>query len=192
MLDLFDLFHAKCTCISINESKSIQANTIYEWTCLRRVLTELSFHSCADMKDSNGSVYSCLNEESDPHLDALKSKETQLKIMHVNTLSMITTFDNLLITVNHYSFDVITMSKTWLKENNVLLQHVTIPGYAQAFNNRHMTRVGGVGIYLKESIKFQYRPDLEKKYPGMEHLWLEISGSKDIASCYWALFIARK
>ena len=89
---------------------------------------------------------------------------------------MITTFENLLITVNHYSFDVITMSKAWLKENNVLLQHVTIRGYAQAFNNRHMTRGGGVGIYLKESIKFKSRPDLERKYPGMEYLWLEISG----------------
>ena len=39
-----------------------------------------------------------------------------------------------------------------------------------------MTRGGGVGVYLKESIKFKRRPDLEKKYPGMEHLWLEISG----------------
>jgi exonuclease III len=88
---------------------------------------------------------------------------------------MITTFDNLLITVNRYGFDIITMSEIWLKENNLLLQHVSIPGYVQAFNNRTTIRGGGVGVYLKESVNFKRRADLEKKYPGMEHLWLEIS-----------------
>lgn len=68
------------------------------------------------------------------------------------------------------------MSETWLKENNLLLQHVSIPGYVQAFNNRTTIRGGGVGVYLKESVNFKRRADLEKKYPGMEHLWLEISG----------------
>ena len=48
---------------------------------------------------------------------------------------MITTFGNLLITINCYNFDVITRSETWLKDNNLLLQHVSIPGYVQAFNN---------------------------------------------------------
>ncbi|CAB4006181.1 Hypothetical predicted protein [Paramuricea clavata] len=68
------------------------------------------------------------------------------------------------------------MSETWLKENNLLLQHVTIPGYVHAFNNRDKIRGGGVGIYIKESIKFKRRQDLEKRYPTMEHLWIEIPG----------------
>ena len=68
------------------------------------------------------------------------------------------------------------MSETWLKENNLLLQHVTIPGYVHAFNNRDKIRGGGVGIYIKESIKFKRRQDLGKCYPTMEHLWIEIPG----------------
>ena len=47
---------------------------------------------------------------------------------------MISTFDNLLLAVDRYKFDVIIMSETWLKENHLLLQYVTIPGYTHAFN----------------------------------------------------------
>ena len=78
--------------------------------------------------------------------------------------------------IQRYSFDVITMSETWLKENNLLIQYVTIPGYIHAFNNRDKIRGGGVGVYIKESIKFKRREDLEKRYPTMEHLWIEIPG----------------
>jgi exonuclease III len=51
--------------------------------------------------------------------------------------------------IERYAFDIITMSETWLKENNLLLQRVTIPGYVHAFNNRDKIRGGGVGIYIK-------------------------------------------
>ena len=35
---------------------------------------------------------------------------------------------------------------------------------------------GGVGAYVKESIDFKRRTDIEKRYPSMEHLWIEIKG----------------
>ena len=38
---------------------------------------------------------------------------------------MVSTFDEPLLTVKEYPFDVITMSETWLKNNELLLQHVT-------------------------------------------------------------------
>ena len=88
---------------------------------------------------------------------------------------MISTFDNLLITLKDYQFDIVTMSETWLKDNSLLLQHVTIPGYSQVFRNRE-TRGGGVGIYIKESIKFKWRTDIESRYSQMEHLWIEVPG----------------
>ena len=96
--------------------------------------------------------------------------------MHINTQSMVSTFDHLCLLIQRYFFDVITMSETWLKENNLLIQYVTIPGYIHAFNNRDKIRGGGVGVYIKESIKFKRREDLEKRYPTMEHLWIEIPG----------------
>ncbi|XP_048590336.1 uncharacterized protein LOC5519158 [Nematostella vectensis] len=112
----------------------------------------------------------------DSHLCALKEREHQLKIMHINTQCMTSTFDSLLHMVNRYSLDIITMSETWLKENKLLLQHVTIPGYVHAFNNRDKKKGGGVGVYVKESIEFKRRTDIKRRYPAMEHLWLEIKG----------------
>ena len=85
---------------------------------------------------------------------------------------MISTFDNLLITLKDYQFNIVTMSETWLKDKNLLLQHVTIPGYSQVFRNRE-TRGDGVGIYIKESIKFKRRTDIDSRYSQMEHLWIE-------------------
>ena len=96
--------------------------------------------------------------------------------MHINTQSMVSTFDHLCLLIQRYSFDVITMSETRLKENNLLIQYVTIPGYIHAFNNRDKIRGGGVGVYIKELIKFKRREDLEKRYHTMEHLWIEIFG----------------
>ena len=96
---------------------------------------------------------------------------------------MVTSFDNLLVMVNRYCFDIITMSETWLKENDLLLQHISIPGYLQAFNNRNIIRGGGVGIYLKESINFKRRSDLEKKYTG---IW-SICGLKLMAAINTAI-----
>ena len=67
------------------------------------------------------------------------------------------------------------MSKTCLKDNHLLLQNVTIPGYSHVFRNRE-TRGGGVGIYIKELIKFKRRTDIESRYLQMEHLWIKVPG----------------
>ena len=116
------------------------------------------------------------DNQNDVHLTTLQNNAKHLKIMHINTESMVSTFDHLCLLIQRYFFDVITMSETWLKENNLLIQYVTIPGYIHAFNNRDKIRGGGVGVYIKESIKFRRREDLEKRYPTMEHLWIEIAG----------------
>ena len=89
---------------------------------------------------------------------------------------MVLTFDELLLTVKEYPFDVITMSETWLKNNELLLQHVTIPGYSCEFRNRESIKGGGVGAYIKESVKYKHRTDIENKEPDLEHLWLELAG----------------
>ena len=96
--------------------------------------------------------------------------------MHVNTQSMVSTFDDLVFAIERFNFDVVCMSETWLKDSNLLLQHVYIPGYTQLFNNRTKARGGGVGMYVRETIKFKIRTDLINKFPSLEHLWIEIPG----------------
>ena len=68
------------------------------------------------------------------------------------------------------------MSETWLKNNPLLLQHVNIPGFCNAFRNRDEIKGGGVGVYVKETTKFKRRTDIENRYPKIEHLWIELPG----------------
>ena len=82
--------------------------------------------------------------------------------MHLNTQSMVSTFDEFILTINQFPFDIITLSETWLKDNRHLLDYVSIPGYVNLFRNRDIIRGGGVGIYLRDNIKFKRRKDIEK------------------------------
>ena len=89
---------------------------------------------------------------------------------------MTSTFNEFLLTVKRYPFDVLTLSETWLKDNRQLLEYVSIPGYSLEYRNRESIRGGGVGAYIKESVKYKRRKDIEKLKPELENLWLEIEG----------------
>ena len=84
---------------------------------------------------------------------------------------MTSTFAELSLLVNDYQFDIVGMSETWLKVNSLLLQHVSIPGYELCYNNHNKCRGGGVGAYIKESIKFKRRHDIEKNYSQISNIY---------------------
>ena len=100
---------------------------------------------------------------------------------------MLSTFDELLVTIKEYSFDVIAMSETSLKNNPHLLNYVTIPGYSILYRNRDNIRGGGVGIYIKESLNFKRRADVEEIEPELEHIWLEINGRNKHSKLLWGV-----
>ena len=75
-----------------------------------------------------------------------------------------------------YKYDIIALSETWLKDNQYLIEHVQIPGYTIDNKNRYGKRGGGIGLYIKDHIKFKRRFDIEKLDGDIEHMWLEISG----------------
>lgn len=135
----FDFIHVKCARIS--NIKEISAAIPMKWTCPRCIGSLLPFYmdtiSDGEPEYDNGTDDIVTQNL---HLDALTEREAQLKVMHINTQSMVSTFDNLLITVKEYPFDIIAMSETWLKDNNLLLQYVTIPGYCHAFRNREKSK----------------------------------------------------
>ena len=96
--------------------------------------------------------------------------------MHLNTQSMVSTFNEFLLTVNRYPLDIITLSETWLKDNHLLMEYVSIPGYTTEFRNRESIKGGGCGAYIKENINYKRRRDIENLFPELEHLWLEVPG----------------
>ena len=44
------------------------------------------------------------------------------------------------------------------------------------YKNRNVCKGGGVGAYIKDSIVFKRRKDIENLQPEFEHMWLEIPG----------------
>ena len=82
---------------------------------------------------------------------------------------MTSTFNDFLLTVKRYPFDVLTLSETWLKDNTQLLKYVSIPGYNLEYRNREGIKGGGVGAYIKESVKYKRPKDIEKVKPELEN-----------------------
>ena len=73
-----------------------------------------------------------------------------LRIMHLNTQSMVQTCDEFLITINENPLNVITLSETRLKDNPALLDFVSVPGYSTVFRNRESIK-GVVSVHIFET-----------------------------------------
>ena len=110
----------------------------------------LPFYKCSDeeMLDDTLDLSASLDSGLDIH--PLCSNSGQLKIMHLNTQSMVSTFNELLLTVNSYPLDIVALSETWLRDQPQLLDYVSIPGFVTKFRNREGIRGGGVGVYIRE------------------------------------------
>ena len=91
-----------------------------------------------------------LDEMSEEALRVLQGCRSQLKIMHLNTQCMTSTFDEFLLTVNKYPVNIITMSETWLRDNAALLNYVSVPKYASVSRNRESIGGGGVGSFMNQ------------------------------------------
>ena len=120
-------------------------------------------HELFSSGESPSNISATLDPGPDEHLQSLIMRPKHLKVMHLNTQSMASAFDELLLTIKQYPFDVISMSETWLKDNPLLLNHVNIPGYNCEFRSRNSIRGGGVGAYIKETLTYKRRSDIEAK-----------------------------
>ena len=68
-------------------------------------------------------------------------------IAHINTQSLLSSFDEFRIMLLTYKFDIITLSETWLQDNKKQLDYVSdLPGYLPKFRNHQGKRGGGVGF----------------------------------------------
>ena len=69
-------------------------------------------------------------------------------------------FDEFYVMINENQFDIVTLFKTWLRDNKHLLDYVEIAGYNFVYKNRERKRGGALGAYLKEKPGFKVREDL--------------------------------
>ena len=101
---------------------------------------------------------------------------------------MSSTFDEFQLMLYHHPFDIITLSETWLRSDANLLQYVQIPGYNFCYKNWDERRGGGVGIDIKDTIKYKERQDLNKLDETIEHMWKECQGKNKIKDYFVAVF----
>ena len=112
--------------------------------------------------------------QADQHINNLNVNRDRIRIAHLNTSSF-AEFEAMLMRTK---FDIITLSETWLKNNPLLLNHITNPGYKNEFNNREEKRGGGVGLCIREGLKYK-RDDISTKDSTIEHMWLQVKSEKD-------------
>ena len=56
------------------------------------------------------------------------------------------------------------------------MEYVAISGFNTEFRSPDTIRGGGVGAYIKDTIKYKRRHDIENLLPELEHLWIEVPG----------------
>ena len=93
--------------------------------------------------------------EPDPSNFAFSLCHMNIRSIKANISSFETCLDNL-----DFNFSFIGVSETWLTEHNCNLYG--LQGYHFAEMHRSNRSGGGVGIFIRENINFQLRPDLSK------------------------------
>ena len=159
-----DSLHAKCLKKNFTNTNTLQK--VKQWTCHLCLCAELPFHGtrCINEQLSVPDSQPTINimedgpqavDPIDQHISTLNANRDRISIAHLNTQSITSSFAEFEAMLMRTKFDIITLSETWLKNNPLLLNHVTIPGYKNEFNNREGKRGGGVGLYIREGLKYK-------------------------------------
>lgn len=70
-------------------------------------------------------------------------------------------FNEFVLIVNKYFFDIIILSEIWLKDNKDWLEYVFFFGFLKEFWNWDNIKGGGVGVYICDNIKYKWWKDIE-------------------------------
>lgn len=173
--------HSCTTCFNVSHTKCVTKTLLpglhHTWVCYNCIGRVLPFFNIRELPVHHHDFLLENNEAvTDKHLNLLNEHNNKVSISHLNTQSITSSFPQFEAMLNRYKFDIMTLSETWLKDNIQLLNHVSIPGYNVEFSNRKDRRGGGVGFYVKESLTYKVRKDLQRIDTTLEHLWLEFKG----------------
>jgi len=83
----------------------------------------------------------------------------------------------LLIDLKH-SFNIISLSETWINRHNEPISNFDLPGYS-FYSQPSTQRAGGVGLFIKNDMKFSVRHDLTSCTDESEMLWVQIESDLD-------------
>ena len=166
--------HLKCSGTNI---KFANPRMPQQWTCHSCLLTQLPFYHVRDMSTiENFQVHDEAKNFTLPSISTLNQYRQHLSVAHLNTEAITSTFPEFENMLKSHDFDIITISETWLKDNQNIMSYLQIPGYVNGFRNREIIKGGGVGYYIKSDIRFKERNDLNSLDDSLESQWIEIKG----------------
>ena len=136
--------HVKCSNYQLNQDAS---NKAYEWTCPNCIHTALPFYNRRNLDfDSTVADEATILQTNNYHIETLKNHQKYTSIAHINSQSILSTFDEFAVTLKSYEFDIITFSETWLTNNQHQLDYVNTAGYESIFKHRKDKKVVHVFI----------------------------------------------
>ena len=111
-----NLTHINCSNIPKTEQNTI-LQTIYAWFCSDCTLSTLPFYHSRDlnMSLSDGSDYDVPLSQNEHH-QKLNEHYKHTSIAHFNTQAIMSTFNEFVMMLQEYQFDIVALSKTWLQD----------------------------------------------------------------------------
>ena len=115
-----------------------------------------------------------------PELSSLQLSSSDFSILHTNIRSLSLHHDELVSLSAHtnLNLDVIGVSEIWHSNDNPISSNVDIPGYT-FFKTKSVTQNGGVGLYIRDSLAYNSRIDLDSCTDDFETVWVEIENKND-------------
>ena len=134
-----DVVHANCVDLKHHVRSSLDAES---WTCNDCLFHVLPFQNYDDIIDETLAVNVSPKNKNPHHIESLKHHHRHISIAHLNTQSLVTTFDVFHLMLEYHKFDIVALSETWLKDNKRQYEYVQIPGYNTVFRNREKKKGG--------------------------------------------------
>ena len=147
------------------------------WICMTCIcpLSAYSFDGSKSIDNTDQTMDTCKNSfDGEPEIRMLRG----FKIAHLNINRIVNKLDHVKELVQKYSFDILTLSETWLTPN-IMDNEISIPGYVLVRKDRQSlskTCGGGVRIYIREGIPFVVNSNFVND--NLEFLWVEVRRPK--------------
>ena len=122
---------------------------------------------------------SIIELSGDVHKNPGPTENKEISIIHINARSLENKVD--LIEVEAKDHDIITLSETWLvnneEKNRLYKNKLKITGFSDPIRCDRDRGWGGVAIYVRKNLYFRERKDLS--VPGLEAVWIETRAAHD-------------
>ena len=97
------------------------------------------------------------------------------RVAHLNVRSLVNKMDDIGHLVQDKSFDIFTVSETWLNPT-ILDRELNLTGYTLVRHDHNVRRGGGMAVFVRNSIPYKYLTELSDE--GCETCWIEIDWVK--------------